>query len=69
MQLGLYTLVGFRGDGASPAVDVVPAADRDQALTIARSFLTEHGSCSEVEIYYGGELVAKATREVGAADA
>jgi hypothetical protein len=54
----IYTLVGLRPDGVSPAIDVVSAADLAGALVQARRFLREHTSCVSVEVWSSGELLA-----------
>ncbi len=66
MSIALYTLVGFRTDGVSLAVDVVPGVSRDHALALARAFLAEHGSCDLVEVYSGGEQIDAVRRATGA---
>ena len=62
----VYTLVGFKADGASSAIDVVAADDHERALDRARQFLAEHHSCALVEVWRGGVLVDSMARAVPA---
>lgn len=56
-----FTLVGLRADGVSLAIDFVPEGVLVTALDEARSFLAAHDSCSTVEVWAEGELVARVT--------
>lgn len=51
MEVGLYSILGFRADGISVAAEVVPAATHEQAKARARAFLRDHPSCETVEIF------------------
>lgn len=54
-----FTLVGLRADGVSLTVDFVPDGELAGAVREARSFLAAHDSCTIVEIWAEGELVAR----------
>jgi len=57
-----FTLLGVRADGVASVVDLVAAEDITFAHARARALLREHGSCTTVEVWRGGAIVAELTR-------
>ena len=57
-----FTLLGVRPDGVASVVDLVVAADMIAARRQASALLTEHQSCSLVEVWRDGALIEQLTR-------
>jgi hypothetical protein len=57
-----FTLVGINEGEASPAMEMVLAADLDGAWAHAKTFLLDHQSCTRVEVWRDAGLVLTVVR-------